>query len=89
MKNFMKIKTSTCDFHKTDSEKNSRFFRKARQILKPPANNRSRKRKFSVLIDEKYSMQTEMRLDFPGIRCYVDCQTAMKGKKQTTEIQMK
>ena len=85
----MKIKTLTCDFHKTDSDKISKFFRKARQKFKPPANNRAKERKFPVLIDEKYSMQTEMRLDFPCFQCYVDCQTAMKGEKQTTEIRMK
>ena len=43
----------------------------------------------NAFLQKKYSMQTEMRLDFPRIRCYVDFLTAMKGEKQTTEIQMK
>jgi len=44
---------------------------------------------FPVLIAEKYSMQTEMRLDFFVSGVYVIRRTSMKGEKQTTEIQMK
>ena len=85
----MKIKTLTCDFHKTDFEKISKFFRKARQKLKPTANTRLRKQQFPVLIAEKYSMQTEMRLDFFICRVMLFTLLVMKGKKQTTETQMK